>query len=1037
MRTAKIHRRFLLALSVLAISLAALVPATRAATGPFAFEAGAFAKAHSPLQQKPPTLCPPSFLPFQCLFSGAESGPQEWIDTIEAAPEPTQAGAHPDFTTHFRFAQSGIPGNEPYLAAGSPKTIITDAPAGAVGNPLSVQRCTQAEFQLTLNGNCPPASQVGVSLTAADGLGVFYSPAESLIPSPGEPGLLGFKSVVYTAILTPEVRSDGDYGLRITADGIPQTLFTYIGNTITLWGVPHDPVHDPYRFNEAGGLGTLPGEFDGDTLKPFLSAPTNCSSGPITLTQKATPWEHPGLWAETHSTAEEPTGCDQVPFDPGISARPTTNTADSPSGLEVDVSTPQHESCEVIPALEGKLEEFKETEGAIQDKRKEMQQLLEEGRYADYEAAAEELKETEKELRELGAESFYDCGLVTSHLKDTTVTLPAGMSINPSSANGLEGCSIAQIGLTTPIGVSPQQFTKAIPTCPESSRIGSVEVDTPLLDAPMPGSVFIAKPYENPFNSLLAIYIVANDEERGLIVKLAGKVEADPVTGQLRTTVTNAPQLPFSHFTLHFKQGPHATLRTPGACGTYTTDAALSPYSAPTTPVDRQGTFAIDQGPGGGCNTPNAPEIDAGSVSPIAGLATPTVVSLRRADGSQEFSKVNLTLPPGLTGKLAGVGQCPDAALATAAAKSGREEQANPSCSASSHIGKVYIAAGSGPAPYNTAADAYLTGPYKGAPLSMAVIAPAVAGPFDLGTVVVRVALAVNPQTAQIEASTDEFPRILAGIPLDVRSVRMVLDRPDFTRNGTSCDPSAFTGAMTSTLGQAAPLSERFQLAECSSLSFKPKLAIRLFGGTKRGDHPALRGVVQMPVDGANIAKASVALPHSEFLDQSHIGTVCTRVQFAQGDGNGSACPPASVYGKAIAESPLVDYALVGPAILRSSSHKLPDLVIALHGPPSQPVQADVVGRIDSVNGGIRTTFEGVPDIPVSKFVLSMKGGRKGLLQNSTDICEGTHKASAKFTGQNAKTAELAPELRNGKCGKAKKRGGKAKGPVAPRGSAR
>jgi hypothetical protein len=481
--------------------------------------------------------------------------------------------------------------------------------------------------------------------------------------------------------------------------------------------------------------------------------------------------------------------------------------------------------------------------------------------------------------------------------------------------------------------------------------------------------------------------------------------------------------LPFSHFLLHFKQGPHAALRTPSGCGEYTTTSVLVPYSQPTTPFDRQDPFSISQAPGGGCNVPNAPQTDAGSVSPIAGLATPTVINLSRADGTQEFSKVDLTLPPGLTGKLAGVGQCPAAALAAAEAKSGRQEQANPSCPANSHIGAAYIAAGAGPAPYNTTAQAYLSGPYKGAPVSMAVVAPAVAGPFDLGTVVVRVALRINPSTGQIEASSDEFPHILAGIPLDVRSVRIVIDRADFTRNGTSCDPSSFSGTETSTLGAAALLSDRFQLAECSSLSFKPKLAIRLFGQTNRGAHPAMRSVVQMPEGGANIAAASVALPHSEFLDQSHIGTVCTRVQFAQGDGNGSACPRASVYGHAVATSPLVDYPLEGPAILRSSSHKLPDLVIALHGPPSQPVAADVVGRIDSVNGGIRASFEGVPDLAVSKFVLSMKGGKKGLFQNSTDICSGAHRATAKFTGQNAKVAELAPELKNGKCGGAGHKG--------------
>jgi hypothetical protein len=262
---------------------------------------------------------------------------------------------------------------------------------------------------------------------------------------------------------------------------------------------------------------------------------------------------------------------------------------------------------------------------------------------------------------------------------------------------------------------------------------------------------------------------------------------------------------------------------------------------------------------------------------------------------------------------------------------------------------------------------------------------------------------------------------------LDVRSIDLELDRPNFTLTGTSCDPSTFEGSAVSTLGQIAPLSARYQLGECQGLAFKPKLGIRLFGSTKRGGHPALRGPVSMPAGGANIAEASVALPHSEFLDQSHIGTVCTRVQFAQGDGNGSACPAGSIYGTATATSPLVDYTLEGNAFLRSSTNKLPDLVVALHGPPSQPIAVDAVGRIDSVNGGIRTTFEGIPDLPVSSFVLSMQGGKKGLLQNSTNICKATNKATALFAAQNGKGVELRPELKNSKCGKAKKRKGKGK----------
>jgi hypothetical protein len=378
-----------------------------------------------------------------------------------------------------------------------------------------------------------------------------------------------------------------------------------------------------------------------------------------------------------------------------------------------------------------------------------------------------------------------------------------------------------------------------------------------------------------------------------------------------------------------------------------------------------------------------------------------------------------------MTGKLAGIAQCSDAALATAASKSGNQEKSSPSCPASSQIGTVDVAAGAGPAPYHAQGTAYLTGPYKGAPLSMAILTPATAGPFDLGTVVVRVALRLDPSTGQITATSDPLPHILQGIPLDIRSAAVKLDRPNFTRNGTSCNPSAFSGSLTSTLSQVAPLSERFQLGECTGLPFKPKLGIRLIGGTKRGSHPALKATLTMPEGGANIAKASVALPHSEFLDQAHIGTVCTRVQFAEGDGNGSACPAASIYGHATATSPLVDYPLTGPAYLRSSSNKLPDLVIALKGPASQPVAIDAAARIDSVKGGIRSTFEGIPDLPVSSFVLEMEGGKKGLLQNSTNICKGTNKATGEFDGQNGKVAELSPVLKDSKCGKARKHRGK------------
>jgi uncharacterized repeat protein (TIGR01451 family) len=578
------------------------------------------------------------------------------------------------------------------------------------------------------------------------------------------------------------------------------------------------------------------------------------------------------------------------------------------------------------------------------------------------------------------------------------------------------------VNVTTFVEPGQIRFDGQHPTCPDSSIVGRVEVDTPLLDNPLPGAVYIATPHQNPFGSLLAIYISVDDPVSGTLIKLAGHVEADPQTGQLSTTFDENPQLPFEDFKLHFFGGAGGVLRTPATCGEYSTTSQMTPWSAnpPATPHD---DYAISQAPGGGtCPTgsgsePNAPFFDAGTVSPIAGAYSPMVVNLRRNDGSQEFSSVTLTPPPGLVGKLAGIPYCPESALKAAEQKTGNEEKANPSCPAASKVGTVTVGAGAGPAPYYTTGSAYLTGPYKGAPLSLAIVTPAAAGPYDLGTVVVRTALNLNPETAQITAVSDPIPHILQGIPLDVRSIQVKLDRNQFTLNGTSCNPFAFTGTELSVLGQGAGLSSRFQLGECAPLPFKPKLSFRLKGKTNRGGDPAFSATLQMPPGSANIAAAKVALPRSEFLDNAHIGTVCTRVQFNEGGGHGEHCPAASIYGFAKASTPLLDQPVEGPVFLRSSEHELPDLVASLRG----QISVDLDGRIDSVNGGIRNSFEIVPDAPVTSFTLTMEGGAKGLLENSTNICRGTHRATVEFTAQNGKVADLSPALKNSKCAHAKK----------------
>jgi hypothetical protein len=407
--------------------------------------------------------------------------------------------------------------------------------------------------------------------------------------------------------------------------------------------------------------------------------------------------------------------------------------------------------------------------------------------------------------------------------------------------------------------------------------------------------------------------------------------------------------------------------------------------------------------------------MSAGTTSSAAGQSSPFVLRLDRADGEQELSSLEATLPKGLAAKFVGIPYCSDAALAAAASRSGKAEQAAPSCPAS-RIGSVTVGAGPGTNPFHTQGTAYLAGPYKSAPLSVAVITPAVAGPFDLGTVVVRNALYVDSETAQGRVVSDPFPKIIDGVPLRLRSIAVRLDRPNFTLNPTNCEPMDVRATLSSTDGATAKATSYFQVGGCKDLGFKPKLALSLKGGTDRTDNPALKAVLTYPKGNyANIAKAAVSLPHSEFLAQDHIRTICTRVQFAI-----DQCPKGSIYGYVSATTPLLEAPISGPVYLRSSNNPLPDLVAALHG----QIDVDLVGRIDSKNGGIRTTFDAVPDAPVSRFVLKMQGGRKGLLDNSEDLCRSVNRADVSFTAQNGRTLHSKPVLTNG-C---KKKGKKGKG---------
>jgi hypothetical protein len=589
-------------------------------------------------------------------------------------------------------------------------------------------------------------------------------------------------------------------------------------------------------------------------------------------------------------------------------------------------------------------------------------------------------------------------GISQADVKKAAVALPQGVGINPASADGLEACSDAQLRL----GVEgPAE-------CPEASKLGTVEVKTPLLEETLDGSVYLrAQNSQDPESGqMYRLAIVLHSAERGVDVKLPGSLVVNKSTGQLTTVFDDLPQLPFESMQLHLKAGPRAPLTTPQACGHYAAQATLTGWNGKT--VSTEPGFDVDQN----CAAPGfKPGFEAGVSRPTAGSFSPFTLRVTRDSGMPNLSRIDATLPEGELAKLAGVPVCSDAQVAA------------DSCPASSQVGHVVTAVGEGssplyiPQPGKAPTAVYLAGPYKGAPYSFLARVPAQSGPFDLGNVLVRSALRIDPESVQASVESDPLPQIFGGIPVSYRDVQVEVDRPEYTVNPTNCEPTAVTGTIDSIAGQSVDVSDRFQVSDCAALGFKPKLSISLKGKARRGGHPALTAVLQMPQGGANIASTSVALPHSEFLAQSHINTSCTRVQYAAGGGGGAGCPAGSIYGHARAFSPLLDRPLEGPVYLRSNGgeRELPDLVASLGG----QLHVDLVGYVDSdrKTGGLRTTFGKVPDAPVTKFVLKMPGGRKSLLENSTNICRGKHRAIVKMDGQNGKIHDFRPLVR-ARCGK-------------------
>lgn len=935
-----------------------------------------------------------------CTEEPPESSEFCSVDTPEQFFE--QAAGHPPvgFTQFIVKHEEGLLG--PEQPVGELKTVRVDLPPGLTVNPQATPQCPLETFEEDPD-ECPEGSEVGESLVTASVEGAPTPVPEvptvyNIVPKDGEPALFGFHLLGNNIYLEADVAWEGDYHEGFTIH-VPETPFakaSELGLPELQGGVV---LKNRLVFDGTSGDGT------------FISTPTTCLGPAVPPFEQAY-----STWLLASSVAEEnepgyvfpesasppfesrippgtsPKSCVTIPFDPSIAVDPGTAQTDSPAPATVTVNLPE-----------------------IKDPGKEEKQA-------------------------------------SSQVRSAKATLPVGMGLNPSAANGLQACTDAQFGKGTRNPIA----------CPAASRIGTVEVNTPPLpDGSLTGPVYVGRQLSRDPASgeQYRIFVAVESPRFGISARLLGKVSANPQTGQLATTFDDTalgsvslpglPQVPFETFRLKFDGGASVPLTSPPTCGPHATSTQMTPWSSAqgTVAAGEEGgpsadppaapshQFGLAAAPGGGpCATtlaerPFAPSFAARTVVPQAGAFSPFEVEIGRADGDQELKGAEVSPPPGVSAKLAGVRYCPESAIAAAAANSGVAEAAAPSCPASSLIGSASVRSGSGPAPIGIEGKVFLAGPYAGAPLSLAIVTPATAGPFDLGSVVVRVALRVDPETAQIHAVSDTIPHVFGGALLDLRAAAVRIDRPQFSLNPTNCSPMAVGGTLrgggANPLDPAAfsalPVSAAFQVSGCERLGFRPRLFLRTFGARRRAKNPKLRAVFIARPGDANVGRAAVTLPRSFFLDQASLSKVCTRVQFAA-----DACPRSSIYGHARAFTPLLDGPLKGPVYLRSSDNLLPDLVARLRG----QVEVHLVGRTDSVKGRIRNTFDVLPDVPVSKFILTVRGGKKGLLVNSRHLCRAKKgkkgkqrkiRAVARFKGQNGKRANLRPKLRT-PCRKPKRK---------------
>ncbi len=947
------------------------------------------------------------------------------IESFTALTSNPEAGAHPNLLTAFWLSShqtAPVP-----CACDDARNVTAHLPPGLIGNPRAVPQCTVALFAAN---ECPVDSQLGVAwVGVAAALAShgyqnqdFLAPVYNLVPPPNVPALLAFKSAYLDTPTFEDVsaRTAGDYGVDVTAFDI-EHIAPLTGFEQLTWGVPASPANDNLRFafGQTGinflslGKGGSPSPLCNAAAEPTPDNPTEilpttpaeitraCYAGAGTLypaVGEYPPGQHPTEGGPGHPISSP---SPEIPF----LQNPTTCGLSSLStNLEVlSYDTGITEATSPWPA----------TTDCAQLSFNPSQSIEPTTHAADSPSGAE-FRLTVPQFESPSVPS-------PSELRAAHVTFPKGFSLAPNVTNGKTTCSEAEAKM------GPYASTEE-GHCPEDAKIGTLSVDTPVLPGPLNGAAYLGEPKSgNRFRMFLLF------DGFGVHVKLPGTITPDPATGQIQIDFQNLPQAPFESFNLHVFGSERGPLDTPTQCGKYEVTSEWTPWDASLSNQTSRQFFTIDEGPGGSpCPNgarPFAPRFAAASTSNTAGAHTDFWLDLKRSDGEQNPAALTLTTPPGFAATLRGSAYCPESAIAAAALSShlGAAEQASPSCPASSLVGETVAAAGPGTHPLYLPGKVYLAGPYKGAPLSFLFITPAVSAGYDLGNVVIRAAIHVNPETAQVTTASDPLPQIFGGIPLRLREIYVDLNRPDFALNPTNCDPFAIAAQISGDEGALSTAKEHFQVANCASLPFKPTLSIGFTGSTRHAGNPGVKATLDYPSGGpyANIAKTSVTLPPTELIDNAHINDPCTRAVFNQGHDPGEKCPPGSILGFAKAETPLLDKPLEGPVYLRSAPENkngLPDLVAALNG----QIDIDLDGKIATVQGNrLRTTFATVPDAPVSRFALTLDAGHKSLLETSAkSLCAHPLHVSVDITGQNGKTANQNPVLTT-PCGKKHKRKGR------------